>query len=47
MSNPFYTSDDVDDDEFLKHPKAGSSGYILPNHPVRFFSNLSSLLFLA
>lgn len=32
MSNPFYTPEEVDDDEFLSHPRAGSSGYILPNH---------------
>lgn len=33
MSNPFYTdpSNEVDDDEFLKHPRSGSSGYMLQN----------------
>ena len=33
MSNPFYTGDsnDVDDDEFLNHPRSGSSGYMLQN----------------
>lgn len=33
MSNPFYTdaSKEVDDDEFLNHPRSGSSGYMLQN----------------
>ena len=32
MSNPFYDPDDeVDDDEFLRHPRAGRAGYMLPN----------------
>lgn len=44
MSNPFYTSDEIDDDEFLKHPKAGSSGYILPNHPVSNLVKVRSFL---
>ena len=33
MSNPFYmdASKDVDDDDFLNHPRSGSSGYMLQN----------------
>lgn len=33
MSNPFYSGDshDVDDDDFLNHPRSGSSGYMLQN----------------
>lgn len=31
--NPFYSpDDDIDDDAFLNHPRAGSSGYMLPQH---------------
>jgi hypothetical protein len=30
-NNPFYSPDDgMDDDAFLNHPRAGSSGYMLP-----------------
>lgn len=33
MSNPFYDpEDEIDDDEFLNHPKTGNTGYMLPNH---------------
>ena len=28
--NKFFT-EEVDDDEFLRHPKSGSSGYMLPH----------------
>jgi hypothetical protein len=34
MSNPFFTPEEVDDDEFLRHPRAGAAGYVLPNHQV-------------
>ena len=31
--NPFYSPDDeIDDDMFLNHPRAGTSGYMLPQH---------------
>eukprot|EP00095_Tigriopus_kingsejongensis_P006249 snap_masked-scaffold1159_size58420-processed-gene-0.10 protein:Tk06249 transcript:snap_masked-scaffold1159_size58420-processed-gene-0.10-mRNA-1 annotation:"synaptosomal-associated protein 29-like" len=31
--NPFYSlEDEIDDDEFLNHPKSGNAGYMLPNH---------------
>jgi len=28
-NNKFY-EEEVDDDEFLRHPKSGTSGYLLP-----------------
>ena len=33
-SNPFYDpeDDEVDDDEFLRHPRTGNAGYMLPQH---------------
>ncbi|GFQ96511.1 synaptosomal-associated protein 29 [Trichonephila clavata] len=31
-SNPFLDDDDVDDNEFLNHPRQGKSGYILSNN---------------
>ena len=33
MSNPFFVDDskEVDDDDFLNHPRSGSSGYMLQN----------------
>lgn len=30
--NPFYSPEEVDDDAFLNHPRAGSAGYMLPQH---------------
>jgi len=30
--NPFYSPDEDIDDQFLNHPRAGSSGYMLPQH---------------
>ena len=30
--NPFYSPEEVDDDAFLNHPRAGSTGYMLPQH---------------
>ena len=30
--NPFFEEEDVDDDAFLRHPKAGGSGYMLPQY---------------
>jgi synaptosomal-associated protein 29 len=30
--NPFYDPDEIDDEAFLKHPKAGNSGYLLPQY---------------
>ncbi len=34
MSNPFYSPEDdvIDDDTFLNHPRAGSSGFMLDQH---------------
>lgn len=32
MSNPFYDPEEVDDDDFLNHPRAGNAGYVLPQH---------------
>ena len=31
MSNNRYQTESVDDDQFLRHPRAGSSGYMLSN----------------
>merc|ERR1712002_74884 len=41
-SNKFY-EEEVDDDEFLTHPKSGSAGYMLPNtqSQVRSTNNTS------
>ena len=34
--NPFFAVDDsVSDDDFLKHPRHGSSGYMFPEHQSR------------
>ena len=33
--NPFFAVEDVTDDEFLKHPRQGSTGYIFPEHHSR------------
>jgi hypothetical protein len=30
-ANPF-DEEEVDDEEFLRHPRAGNSGYVLPVH---------------
>lgn len=30
--NPLYSPEEVDDDAFLNHPRAGSTGYMLPQH---------------
>ena len=27
-----YFEEEIDDDEFLRHPKSGSAGYALPQH---------------
>lgn len=43
-SNPFYTPEDgeVDDDAFLNHPRAGTSGYMLPQHNQSSVSPLTA-----
>lgn len=42
--NPFYSpDDDIDDETFLNHPRAGSAGYMLPQHNSRPNSAVMSL----
>jgi len=38
--NKFF-EEEVDDDEFLRHPKSGSSGYMLPQHQAPLSSHSS------
>lgn len=39
----FSVEDDVDDEEFLRHPPSGSSGYMMNNSSLNTQSNLEDL----